>query len=93
MLLNNCEQCHKLSFYPRKRTLHFSFLPKPADIIYSEKKICRSCAKKAEFMIRRSHKMLKPTWSFVVKFYIMKAIKEPTLLFRQVKNAIISICH
>lgn len=72
--IEKCEQCHKQSFYPRKRTLHFPFLPKPADIIHSEKKICRSCAKKAEFMIRRSHKQLKPTWSFVVKFYIGKTI-------------------
>lgn len=35
-------------------------------------------------MIRRSHKMLKPTWSFVVMFYIMKAVKEPKLLWKQI---------
>ena len=84
LLINKCEQCHRKSFYPRKRTLHFPFLPKPADTIHSEKKICRSCAKKTELMIRRSHKMLKPTWSFVVMFYIMKAVKEPKLLWKQI---------
>jgi hypothetical protein len=86
MLLNKCEQCKKLSFYPRKRTLHFPFLPKPANIIPSEKKICRSCAKKVEFAIRRTHKQLKPPILFVIKFYILKAVKEPKLLLMQILN-------
>jgi hypothetical protein len=71
--IEKCEQCHKLSFYPRKRTLHFPFLPKPADIIHSEKKICRSCAKKAELMIRRTHKQIRPPVWFIIKFYVIKS--------------------
>ena len=73
MILSPCEQCHKLSFYPRIRTLHFPFIPK-IKTIHSEKKICRSCAKKAEFMIRRTHKQLRPPVWFIIKFYIGKSI-------------------
>jgi hypothetical protein len=69
-----CEQCHQRAFYPRIRTLHFPFLPKPADIIHSEKKICRSCAKKTELMIRRTHKQIRPPVWFIIKFYIGKTI-------------------
>ena len=72
MIYGKCEQCHKLSFYPRIRTLHFPFIPE-IKTIHSEKKICRSCAKKTELMIRRTHKQIRPPVWFIIKFYIIKS--------------------
>ena len=50
----------------------------------SEDKLCGTCYKKVDFMIRRTHKQIKPPLTFIIKFYIMKAIKEPKLLWKQI---------
>ena len=80
--IQKCQQCKKLSFYPRIRTLHFPFIP-GIKIIHSEKKICRSCAKKAEFMIRRTHKQLRPPVWFIIRFYVGKAIYNTKQLWNK----------
>ena len=79
-MFKKCEQCHKLSFYPRKRTLHFPFIPE-IKTIHSKLKICRSCANKVEFAIRKTHKQLKPPILFVIKFYTFKTIWKLKQLF------------
>ena len=84
MIFKICEQCHKKRFNVKIRTLHFPFLPKPADIIHSKGKICRSCSKKVDYMIRKTHSMLKPPLWFTVKFYIIKAVLHPKLLAKQI---------